>query len=224
MANRLTDTKIWNKAWFRKAPPKLKEAWRYLCDSCDHAGVWDVDFEAMAFNVGEPVSWDEISAAFGGRVRMIGCDKIFVTGFVEYQYKTKIDALNPCNKVHLSVIRRLEKLGLYKGLSSPLEGDKDKNKEKDQAKEKEGKPLSDKEIYLSLPIMARDRIQQKYDAAFIEEGVAEAVTYHSADASSPAWPPIKWGKIITSWLAEKKRRLDEAEKKKGVDTFSGVAK
>src|SRR5690606_41307417 len=52
----------------------------------------------------------------------------------DLQYKVPIENLNPANKVHFSVIQRLEKLNLTKPLDEPLprglQGDKDKEKEK----------------------------------------------------------------------------------------------
>ena len=53
MAKRFIDTKIWDKAWFRKLTPKNKLIWIYLLTRCDHAGIWDADWEAAEFFIGE---------------------------------------------------------------------------------------------------------------------------------------------------------------------------
>jgi hypothetical protein len=49
MAKRFIDTKIWDKSWFRKLDPKDKLIWIYILTKCDHAGIFDADWEAMAF-------------------------------------------------------------------------------------------------------------------------------------------------------------------------------
>ncbi len=149
MAKRFTDTKIWDKAWFRKLPPRLKEAWRYLCDKCDHAGIWDIDMEALVFNVGETVEEAEMVDYFG--LQHVGDDKYLIPGFIEFQYNCDIPGLNPANKVHSSVIERLKSVGVIKPLkgveqaphslsSSPLQGAKDKEEEKELVKAKEKDP------------------------------------------------------------------------------------
>ena len=132
MSKRFTDTEIWNKFWFRKLTPRLKETWRYLCDKCDNAGVWEIDMEALVFNVGENVSFDEIKETFGDRVNHFCEEKIFIPGFIHFQYKCSVEGLNPANKAHKSVIDRLKRLGLFKPLGSPLNGDKEQDKEQDK--------------------------------------------------------------------------------------------
>ena len=56
MAKRFIDTKIWDKQWFRKLTARKKLLWLYIITKCDHAGIWDADFEAASFFIGETVS------------------------------------------------------------------------------------------------------------------------------------------------------------------------
>ena len=112
MAKRFTDTNIWDKAWFRKLPPRIKETWRYLCDKCDHAVIWEIDMEALVFNIGEQVSFEEIMEILGSRLNHFCNEKIFIPGFIDFQYKCSVETLNPKNKVHKSAIERLKKHGL----------------------------------------------------------------------------------------------------------------
>ena len=135
MAKRFTDTGKWDKSWFRKLSPKMKCAWDYITHRCDHAGVWDVDFETLSHFVGEPVSLQEAQGAFDDKIEIYeGGKKLLLVGFVDFQY----GSLNPSNRVHASVISRLEKLRSSKPLGSPLQRAKDKDKDKDKEKDKEG--------------------------------------------------------------------------------------
>lgn len=135
MAKRFTDTGKWDKFWFRKLGSKLRDVRSYILDRCDHAGLIELDFETFEHYIGERVTMDELTKAFRGRIEVVD-DKIFVPDFIEFQYKCKIEDLNPANKAHLSVIERLKDLGLFKPLKSaqqaPCRGAKDKDKDKDK--------------------------------------------------------------------------------------------
>lgn len=139
MAKRFRDTLIWNKVWYCDLTPKMKCAWDFLCDNCDHAGIWDENYKLMSFQIGDTISQNEIFEAFGNKLVKIK-NKIFIPRFIDFQY----GHLNQANRVHKSVINRLKLIGAYEGLTSPLQGctatatDKDKAKDKDKEKEKEG--------------------------------------------------------------------------------------
>lgn len=145
MAKRFTDSNKWDHAWFRKLSPAMKCAWIYLCDKCDHAGIWTADFEAMSFNVGEDISEIDCVEAFGEKIRPVGSDKYIVQAFIDFQYGT----LNPENRVHQSVLSKLQKEGANKDLTRPLKGAKDKDKDKDKDLDKE----KDKEIRAQIEII-----------------------------------------------------------------------
>ena len=126
MALRFTDTDKWKKAWFRKLPAEYKLFWLYLCDNCDHAGMWDVDFEAAEFHIGVRLDSKAILDYFGDKIRVVSDDKWFFEPFIEFQYKCSIDDLNPNNNAHQGVIKVLNKYNLplngnAKPLTSPSE-------------------------------------------------------------------------------------------------------
>ena len=133
MAKRFTDTAKWDKASFQELSPKMKLVWIFLCDKCDHAGVWDINLNLMSFQIGFKVTLAEIVNAFDGKIEVRGDTKLFVPDFVEFQY----GKLNPDNRVHQSVLSRLEKLAPSKAHISPLQGDKDKEQDKDKDKNKD---------------------------------------------------------------------------------------
>lgn len=129
VAKRFTDTGKWDRAWFRKLPAKMKCAWIFLCDRCDHAGVWEIDEDAAEFFIGEPVSTGDMSQYFGEKIEIVGT-KIVIKTFTDFQYGT----LNSENRVHKSVIERLEKVAPSKGLTRPFQGRKDTDKDKEKEK------------------------------------------------------------------------------------------
>jgi len=156
MAKRFTDTGKWNKPEFSNYTWKQKLMWIYLCDNCDHAGIWDINLKLISFHLGEPITLQEITDLFGNKIKILD-QKLFLNGFVEFQY----GKLNDKNQVHRSVLNRLENLG-FEVLGSPIQGAKDKDKDKAKAMDKEKE--KDKEGESEL-----DRL------AFIEQVKAEAV-------------------------------------------------
>ena len=87
MAKRFVDTKIWDKAWFRRLTPKNKLFWIYLLTKCDHAGIWDADWEAAEFLIGEWVDYNELPPEITDKMEYIkGDDQYFIPKFVEFQY------------------------------------------------------------------------------------------------------------------------------------------
>lgn len=146
MAKRFTDTRKWDEAWYRKLSPRLKCAWDFLGDRCDHAGVWDIDIDSMGFHVGESVTLNEILDTF--KVKPLDGNKLQIEGFIEFQYGVAPADLNPANRVHRSVLQRLERLAPSKPLISPLDGAKDKDKDKDKDKEKDKEALEQKQLHI----------------------------------------------------------------------------
>lgn len=128
MAKRFTDTGKWAKPRFADLSLKMKLVWIYLCDNCDHAGVWDINLKLLIFHIGEPVSIDEIREAFGDWVKPLSATKIFLDDFVQFQYGN----LNPENRVHKSILDRVKKEGAKKGLVRSLKGSMDMDMEMDK--------------------------------------------------------------------------------------------
>jgi hypothetical protein len=116
--------------------------WLYLLDMCDHAGVWDVELDVAALRLGlGEIDMDTAIKAFGDHVVPVD-GKWFIPDFISFQY----GELNESNRVHASVIQRLNVLGIdhknigaCKPLASPLQGRKDMDKDKDKDKDKDGK-------------------------------------------------------------------------------------
>lgn len=106
MAKRFTDTDKWKKAWFRTLSPKLKNAWIYLCDNCDHAGIWDADMGLMSFQLNEPITLAELVTAFGEKVVAFDSNKkLWVVSFFDFQYGTSKEGFR-AKQSALDILRR----------------------------------------------------------------------------------------------------------------------
>lgn len=140
VSKRFTDTNKWDQAWFRKLTPEMKCVWSFLCDRCDHAGIWEIDMESMSFFIGSEITLPDIQTAFENKIEVVSDTKILIQAFVDFQYGN----LNPENRVHQSVLLKLEKLVPKKGLKRTLKGTKEEDKEED--KEKDLDKDKDKEV------------------------------------------------------------------------------
>ena len=138
MAKRFTDTNKWSKSWYMGLPKGEKLLWVYMTDSCDHAGIWEVNWELTTFMVGFQVT--QLPESLEKQVAKISDKKYFIKDFIEFQYGT----LNPNVNAHKSVINILTKHNIIKStLNQPLINpnlgvkDKDKDKDKDMVKDKD---------------------------------------------------------------------------------------
>lgn len=139
MAKRFTDTEKWKKPFIRGLQGPYKLLWLYICDDCDHAGIWQVDIDVAQIRIGEKISIADAINAFGDKIVIFdNGNKWFIPSFIEFQYPS---GLNPENRAHTSIIHLLEKYDLTnlknKPLKSPLQGRKDMDMVKDMVKDKE---------------------------------------------------------------------------------------
>ena len=142
LPKRFTDSNKWKKKWFRCLSNDHKVFWIYVLDQCDHAGIWEVDFEAAEFFC-SGINESEIRQVFNKQYQEIDNGKRwFLKDFVDFQYGT----LNENNRAHLSVINILLKYKIInnKGLRSPFKGYKDKEQVKELVKVKEKKTRQNK--------------------------------------------------------------------------------
>lgn len=168
MANRFVDTAKVKKKFWRELSLEAKAFWDYITLECDHAGVWEVEFETAQNRIlresdrraGKRLDFVALRAEFGDRVKIIDSGKKwFVPSFVEFQYKLeKFSDLDPKNRVHFSVIQILRKQGIWDLLPPPVApvplfpkapsriseapyvGGKDKDKDKVKDKDKDKDP------------------------------------------------------------------------------------
>jgi hypothetical protein len=148
MARRMTDTAKWDDEWFMNLSAPTKLLWLYLCDSCDHAGIWKVNRRLAEFKIGAVVPWEDALAELDGRIQTLGNnDRWFICKFVEFQYGS---TLSEKNNVHASVLKSLRLHGIiptpHQPLTNPSPGAQDKDKDKDKDSSEESAERSDKKI------------------------------------------------------------------------------
>jgi hypothetical protein len=137
-SKRLTDIGKWEKSWYRKLNPEYKCFWHYILDRCNHAGIWEVDFETAGYFIQAPIDPELTKSLFKERYQEIkDGKKWFIPDFIPFQYGVQIAELNSNSPVHRGVINALKFESLYnasesllKGFHNPFERTKNKNKNK----------------------------------------------------------------------------------------------
>ena len=173
MAKRFIDTDLFRKPFMRSLEAPYKALWIYLLCECDHAGIWVVELDVAQMRMGLKLDPERVIEKMGGAVLPIGDgSKWYLPDFVEFQYGT----LNPANRVHASVLERLSKCGIdpndrpeNKGLASPLQGAKDKDKDKDTIREV---VRANEKPELVWPAFAGEKVKAKW-AEFIAYRIRE---------------------------------------------------
>ena len=110
MAKRFTDTDKWKKGFIKNLPAKYKLLWLYILDDCNHAGIWDTDFEVASIRIGSKINEKEAAQVLGEQIKIFdGGNKWFVPKFIDFQY----GQLNENVNAHKSVIKLLDKYDVY---------------------------------------------------------------------------------------------------------------
>ena len=178
MAKRFTDTEKWKKPFIRGLQGAYKLLWLYICDDCDHAGIWQVDIEVAQIRIGEKIDSKEAVKSFDEKIIIFDKgNKWFIPSFLEFQYPS---GLNPDNRAHNSVIILLEKYSLIiskdKPLISPLKGamdmDMDKDMDKDMVK-------GEKKVKFKENILLTQKEHLQLVAEFGEKHVIDFYEYLS---------------------------------------------
>ena len=106
----------------------MKLLWVYMCDNCNIAGVWEVDFELAQFFMGIEINEAVALKYMDKQIEVISERRWKIKDFVSFQY----GKLVPNNNLHRAVLALLENSGASQGLTSPLAGDKVKVKVKEE--------------------------------------------------------------------------------------------
>jgi hypothetical protein len=111
MAKRFYDTNLINQEWYMGLAPKHKALYMHLLCSCDVAGVFEVNYRLMSAYINDDITESDVFETFGKRVvPLVGKGtKGILVDFVSFQCGGE---LNPKVKAHISIIKRLNELGM----------------------------------------------------------------------------------------------------------------
>jgi hypothetical protein len=128
MSKRFMDTSLWDSSWFLDLSPEHKNLWQYLERNCDCAGIWEIDIPQLKRKIGYKEinlssfltevnkDYDKLS---GGsiivtRIKLICNDtKLWLTGFISFQYEKGKNGINPNIPAIIGVLNRLKDSGIY---------------------------------------------------------------------------------------------------------------
>jgi hypothetical protein len=219
MARRMFDTNELSSPYIRGLKGANKLLYLYLKRVCDHAGIcWNIELDIAGLRCGFEYEQSACITALGDGVVVFGDGQHwFIPEFLFEQYGKE---LNPKNKVHESAIDLLQKNflleiyfkrgGAIKGLTSPLQGDKDKYTTKDKdivvgkggmgEKPKafenmslhtsgNGPPLADVEMFFcgaGSDVVAAKKFWENYESVEWKKGIT---------------PIVNWRPLANMWIS-----------------------
>lgn len=207
MPKRFTDTDKWKKPFIRGLDATYKLFWFYILDDCDHAGIWQVDFEVAQIRIGEKIIPSKAMTLLEDRIEIFdNGTKWFLKDFIFFQY----GELTPKNRLHVSVINILIKhqVGPYK----PLTRDQGTIQGQGQGEgigqgQGQGQPkLSKLEIFTGIfsDELFVEQLSRTHKNKNPEQAFEECYTHHSSGPSPPCelW---EWKQKLNTWLSIKRQ-------------------
>lgn len=144
MACRFVDTEIWEEDWFIDLGMEYQHFWRYVTDSCNHAGIWKPNKSGFEMRTRAKVNLDLFfKKVNGGKERILRLEdgNWFLLGFIKFQWFNKKEGFDLVlsNRLHLSIWNELKKFNVprekVRGLQEVLLTSKDMEKDKVMVKE-----------------------------------------------------------------------------------------
>ena len=127
MAKRFTDTTKWSEDWYLDLPLKDKLFWIFICDNCNHAGIFKPNKKLFEYVIGCDVDLKKFVNRVNQekeRIIILGNGRWYLKGFIEFQYGAN---LNPNSNVHKSVLKLLNENDINSDLKD-LGGSKSKSR------------------------------------------------------------------------------------------------
>tara|TARA_R110002020_G_scaffold81777_1_gene202831 strand:+ start:5163 stop:5777 length:615 start_codon:yes stop_codon:yes gene_type:complete len=107
MPKRFTDTEKWSEDWFLELSNAHKLFWIYICDNCNHAGIFKLNKKMFEFLIGTKINPQEFLSIVNEekeRIKILDKGKWYIVDFIKFQYG---ECLNKNNRVHNSIIKIL---------------------------------------------------------------------------------------------------------------------
>ena len=163
----------------------MKLFWVYLLTKCDHAGIWDVDIELAAFQIGVDLDESKILETFNRKIIPFKSGKWFIPKFIDYQY----GELNENVNAHKSVIKILNKYGLNvknQLLPNSSATDQDKDKDKDKVKDKKKEQIKKIDLLQLKDKFPNKNVELEF-AKWSDYMLAKGKTYRNYHAAFRNW-------------------------------------
>ena len=109
MAKRFTDTMKWEEDWYLDLSLTQKLFWIYICDNCNHAGIFRPNKRLFEMLIGDKINLEKFLAQVNEdklRISILANGRWYITGFIEFQYGSN---LNANNRVHKSILKLLKR-------------------------------------------------------------------------------------------------------------------
>lgn len=195
MAKRFTETMKWNEDWYLELSLPEKLFWIYICDNCDHAGIFKPNKRMFELLIGNEINvqsfLDNVNVN-KARICVLGNGRWFLTGFIEFQYGSK---LNPNNRVHKSILKILN--------------DNDINLDFPNNKVSLSEPIDNTK---NIP-----RSTQEVEAYFIEKGSNKKEAerfffYYESQGWRVGKNPMKdWKMAASGWISRNKKDKPDSD-------------
>ena len=213
MSKRFHDTDIWDEDWYLDMPLEYRSFWGYVCDKCDHAGIWRPNVRRFNADIDNKIDLDTALTFFNTdkeRILPLESGHWMIKDFVPFQYGK---SLNKNNRVHLSVFNRLTdlevNLGSIRGLNEVKEGSS-----RPQVQVKEGVKDKDKDIVIvSNRLKAFKVIVYKCSDKYPKELLDEFFDY---------WSELNRSKTKMRWERENTWDLGKRIKRWADKDLSGI--
>lgn len=205
MAKRFTDTDKWKKPFIRGLQVAYKLFWLYLLDDCDHAGIWQVDFEVAQIRIGEKLNKETAIKMLGDRIEIFdNGSKWFLKDFIFFQY----GELQQKNRLHASVISILTKhnLGPYKVLPRTQGSIQGQGQGNGQGQGKSDESFEKKaEVYTEMfsDELFVEQLNLTHKGKNFDKAFNECYIHH-ANAPNPPTEIGEWKQKLNTWLINTK--------------------
>jgi hypothetical protein len=122
------DSNLWESSWFIDLSPEHKNLWQYLERNCDCSGIWEIDIPQLkrkigyseinlsSFINGVNMGYDNLTGDSITVKRIIFiCNntKLWLTGFISFQYEKGKSGVNPNIPAIIGVLNRLKENEIY---------------------------------------------------------------------------------------------------------------
>jgi len=210
MAKRFTDSRKWDDDWFVGLSAKHKLFWLYVCDKCDHVGLYKPALKIASFLLESEYTEEELLKVFEGRIVKLSCGKWFVPKFISFQY----GRLREDGRLHRTVIDKLKE-SLTEELFNRYVWDligcdnsddtlKDKNMDKDMEQEEEKKEKKEEKKEYSQYVRLTE---YEYNSLIVDYGLKTVKHYIESLTEYIGQNPASHGRkyknhffTIKSWM------------------------